>query len=258
MVWTAGMQPLLLPPQDMDGQQAKSLGKLNTDEVCQWFTRIGFQKCLPVIRGIERNSSPTWCCTTKTLTYTVLTPAANICQLIQSCSCLRLDWTWLSHFKKCEQKSLSSFLFDWLLDCFVYIVLQRPNFVVLTWPRSARTSFTPSTSAQWRTRSSCCRPFTASCTLPPSSPGGSTLCWVQARRLTRDREAFAPWRLTDVSAESPNPCDVETLAAALATMNKSKSSPHVSCLSRSRRSLKLRCVFSHTSKLHHRLHYLSF
>lgn len=40
-------------PQDMDRQQAKSLGKLSTEEVCQWFTRIGLQKCLPFIRGIE-------------------------------------------------------------------------------------------------------------------------------------------------------------------------------------------------------------
>lgn len=40
-------------PQAIDRQEAKSLGKLNTDEVCQWFTKIGLQKCLPFIRGIE-------------------------------------------------------------------------------------------------------------------------------------------------------------------------------------------------------------
>lgn len=40
-------------PQAIDQQEAKSLGKLNTDEVCQWFIRIGLQKCLPFIRGIE-------------------------------------------------------------------------------------------------------------------------------------------------------------------------------------------------------------
>lgn len=40
-------------PQDVDRQEAKSLGKLNTDEVCQWFTGIGLAKCLPFIRGIQ-------------------------------------------------------------------------------------------------------------------------------------------------------------------------------------------------------------
>lgn len=40
-------------PQDIDRQEANSLGKLNTDEVCQWFTRIGLQKCLPFIRGTD-------------------------------------------------------------------------------------------------------------------------------------------------------------------------------------------------------------
>lgn len=46
-------------PQAIDRQEAKSLGKLNTDEVCQWFTRIGLQKCLPFIRGIEHILSMT-------------------------------------------------------------------------------------------------------------------------------------------------------------------------------------------------------
>lgn len=40
-------------PQDVDRQEAKSLGKLNTDEVCQWFTGIGLARCLPFIRGIQ-------------------------------------------------------------------------------------------------------------------------------------------------------------------------------------------------------------
>lgn len=52
------------------------------------------------------------------------------------------------------------------------------------------------------------------------------------------------WCLADFFTESPNPCDVETLAAALVSMNKSKSSSHVSCLSMGRRSLRLRCTFS--------------
>lgn len=52
-------------PQDIDRQEAKSLGKLNTDEVCQWFTGIGLAKCLPFIRGTHLSltqlaaSSPT-------------------------------------------------------------------------------------------------------------------------------------------------------------------------------------------------------
>lgn len=45
-------------PQNMDRQQAKSLGKLSTEEVCQWFMKIGLQKCLPFIRGIEHILSP--------------------------------------------------------------------------------------------------------------------------------------------------------------------------------------------------------
>lgn len=45
-------------PQDMDRQQAKSLGKLNIDEVCQWFMEIGLHKCLPFIRGIECSLPP--------------------------------------------------------------------------------------------------------------------------------------------------------------------------------------------------------
>lgn len=45
-------------PQDMGRQQAKSLGKLNIDEVCHWFTGIGLHKCLPFIRGIEFSLAP--------------------------------------------------------------------------------------------------------------------------------------------------------------------------------------------------------
>lgn len=60
------------------------------------------------------------------------------------------------------------------------------------------------------------------------------------------------------SAESPDPCDVETLAAALASMNKSKSSPHVSCLSMGRRSLKLRWTFTDLPELNYHLHHLLY
>ncbi|XP_068574835.1 uncharacterized protein [Cebidichthys violaceus] len=41
------------PEKDADRQVAKCLGELNTDEVCQWFTRIGLQKCLPFIRDVK-------------------------------------------------------------------------------------------------------------------------------------------------------------------------------------------------------------
>lgn len=44
--------------QDVDRQEAKSLAKLNTDEVCQWFTGIGLAKCLPFIRGIQHTLRP--------------------------------------------------------------------------------------------------------------------------------------------------------------------------------------------------------
>ena len=43
-------------PQDVDRQVAKCLRELNTEEVCQWFTNIGLQKCLPFIKG-ETHSS---------------------------------------------------------------------------------------------------------------------------------------------------------------------------------------------------------
>ncbi|KAG7512295.1 spindle pole body component 110-like [Solea senegalensis] len=35
---------------DVDRQVAKCLRELNTDELCQWFTNIGLQKCLPFIK----------------------------------------------------------------------------------------------------------------------------------------------------------------------------------------------------------------
>lgn len=34
-----------------NGYRAKTLAELNTEEVCQWFSNIGLQKCLPFIRG---------------------------------------------------------------------------------------------------------------------------------------------------------------------------------------------------------------
>ncbi|TNN74328.1 hypothetical protein EYF80_015411 [Liparis tanakae] len=42
------------PEKDMDKRQPHTcLGELNTDEVCQWFTSIGLQKCLPFIREVK-------------------------------------------------------------------------------------------------------------------------------------------------------------------------------------------------------------
>lgn len=38
-------------PQGLNKQEAKSLNELSTEEVCQWFTSIGLQKCLPLIQG---------------------------------------------------------------------------------------------------------------------------------------------------------------------------------------------------------------
>lgn len=37
--------------QDVERQVAKSFRELNTEEVCQWFTSIGLQKCIPFIKG---------------------------------------------------------------------------------------------------------------------------------------------------------------------------------------------------------------
>lgn len=36
---------------DSNGYRAKPLAELNMEEVCQWFSNIGLQKCLPFIRG---------------------------------------------------------------------------------------------------------------------------------------------------------------------------------------------------------------
>ncbi|XP_026079355.1 uncharacterized protein LOC113056740 [Carassius auratus] len=42
---------------DSNGYRAKSLAELNTEEVCQWFSNIGLQKCLPFIREAEFSGS---------------------------------------------------------------------------------------------------------------------------------------------------------------------------------------------------------
>ncbi|XP_063048099.1 uncharacterized protein LOC134441639 [Engraulis encrasicolus] len=38
---------------ESNGQSAKALAELNTEEVCQWFSGIGLHKCLPLIRGAD-------------------------------------------------------------------------------------------------------------------------------------------------------------------------------------------------------------
>ncbi|CAM4726079.1 unnamed protein product [Leuciscus chuanchicus] len=43
--------------QDSNGYSAKTLAELNTEEVCQWFSNIGLQKCLPFIREAEFSGS---------------------------------------------------------------------------------------------------------------------------------------------------------------------------------------------------------
>ncbi|XP_057197328.1 uncharacterized protein LOC130558744 [Triplophysa rosa] len=40
-----------------NGQSAKTLAELNTEGVCQWFSNIGLQKCLPFIREAELSGS---------------------------------------------------------------------------------------------------------------------------------------------------------------------------------------------------------
>nr|XP_055027244.1 uncharacterized protein LOC129416848 isoform X1 [Misgurnus anguillicaudatus] len=42
---------------DPNGRKVKTLAELNTEEICQWFSKIGLQKCLPFIREAELNGS---------------------------------------------------------------------------------------------------------------------------------------------------------------------------------------------------------
>lgn len=59
-------------PQDTERQVAKSFRELSTEEVCQWFTSIGLQKCIPFIKGKTPPShshlcEPRGCMTAQTL-----------------------------------------------------------------------------------------------------------------------------------------------------------------------------------------------
>ncbi|XP_040906337.1 uncharacterized protein LOC121189923 [Toxotes jaculatrix] len=131
------------PEKDVNRQVAKSLRELNTAEVCQWFTNIGLQKCLPFIRE------------------------AKLCGTdIASVDVNTLD---ILHITTPEER-------EQLLSA-IYNELHPPSTIT--------------------------------------------------QRL-------------DSLLESIGPNNVETFTETLVSMSKSKSAPHVSCLSMSRRSLKLR------------------
>ncbi|XP_078129859.1 uncharacterized protein LOC144532797 [Sander vitreus] len=131
------------PEKDVDRQVAKCLQELNTDEVCQWFTSIGLQKCLPFIREVKLCGADIALVDVKTLD--------------------------ILHIATLEDREL-------LLSA-IYNELHPPSTITQT---------------------------------------------------------------LNSLLESLGPNNVETFTATLASMSKSKSSPHVSCLSMNRRSLKLR------------------
>ncbi|KAI4884699.1 hypothetical protein NFI96_014123 [Prochilodus magdalenae] len=53
--------------QDSSKHQAKALAELNTEEVCQWFSSIGLEKCLPFIKEAELSGSHIACIDLNTL-----------------------------------------------------------------------------------------------------------------------------------------------------------------------------------------------
>ncbi|CAL8300113.1 unnamed protein product [Merluccius merluccius] len=129
---------------DNNGHVAKSLGALNTDDVCQWFSSIGLQKCLPFIREGQLCGAD------------IASVDMNMLEML--------------HVSTLEDREL-------LLSA-IYKELH-----------------------------------------PPSS---------LTQRLDSLIETFGPHN------------NVEGFAAALMSMSKSKSSPHVSCLNTTHSSLKLR------------------
>ncbi|XP_051234504.1 uncharacterized protein LOC127351223 [Dicentrarchus labrax] len=131
------------PEKDMDGKVAKSLRELSTDEVCQWFTSIGLQKCLPFIRDAKLCGADIAAVDVNTLDILHITTLEDREQLLSA----------------------------------IYNELHPPSTI--------------------------------------------------SQRL-------------DSLLESLGPNNIETFTAKLVSMSKSKSSPHVSCLSMNRRSLKLR------------------
>ncbi|XP_028324777.1 uncharacterized protein LOC114476956 [Gouania willdenowi] len=128
---------------DVDGHESKSLRELNTEDVCQWFTSIGLQKCLPFIREAKLSG-------------------ADIASVeVETLDILQIDTPE-------EREQLLSAIYNEL----------HP----------------PSTASQ----------------------------------------------KLDSLLESLGSNNVETFTATLVSMTKSKSLPHVSCLSMNRRSVKLR------------------
>ncbi|KAM4730364.1 uncharacterized protein FYW61_010626 isoform 2-T3 [Anableps anableps] len=124
-------------------QGAKSLSELSTEEVCQWFTSIGLQKCLPLIKEAKLCGSD-----------------------LASVDANTLD---ILHISSLEDR-------ERLLSA-IYNALHPPSTITQT---------------------------------------------------------------LDSLLESLEPSKIETFTAALASMSRSTSSPHVSCLSMNRRSLKFR------------------
>ncbi|XP_034538164.1 uncharacterized protein LOC117811799 [Notolabrus celidotus] len=131
------------PEKETNKRESKRLREMNPEEVCQWFTSIGLQKCLPFIKE------------------------AKLCGA--DVASVDLDTLDVLHINTLQEREL-------LLSA-IYNELHPPNTV--------------------------------------------------SQRL-------------DSLLESLGPENVEAFTATLVSMSKSKSSPHVSCLSMNRRSLKLR------------------
>ncbi|XP_043992475.1 uncharacterized protein LOC122842557 [Gambusia affinis] len=128
---------------DLCKQEAKSLSELSIEEVCQWFTSIGLQKCLPLIREAKLCGSD-----------------------IASVDANTLD---ILHISSLEDK-------EQLLSA-IYNALHPPSTITQT---------------------------------------------------------------LDSLPETLEPSKIETFTTDLASMSRSTSSPHISCLSMNRRSFKFR------------------
>lgn len=198
-----------------------------------------------------------------------LTLLATICQLIKSCSLLWCNYTRLSHFKMCELANWRSFVLwipsppflvedDWLFDCLCWFASRSQT--LWSWHRLSQPG-SPSHPPRQRgggPGAATVGHLQGAAPSHPAHPEAGRPAGYRFTDLNTDRRPVkhSPWLLNNVSAESPNPCDVETFAAALDSMNRSKSPTHVSCLSIGRRSLKLRCIFSEFSTLDYDLHHL--
>lgn len=135
--------------------------------------------------------------------------------------------------------------------------LQKQNCVEQTSPQWMWTLWTSFTSQHWKRGSSYCRPFIMSCTLPPAVPKELTPCLVRLYHHTTNTHLHGQLAknrsrgcalMCLFSPESLGNNNVETFTATLASMSKSKSSPHVGCLSMNRRSLKLRYIHAYAQQ----------